>query len=576
MLIDTSTELAKARLTSIQVIPSMWDLYQADYRVRICIAGFFLRKLTAWEEGQVSMHVGENTLLQCAICYEVGFGVARDPKRSQDLLERCRYDDRVNFLRELESAKCNEYNWTNFRFDERSNYQKMDLASTGDNTPKPNLYHTYIEHEDPQVVEQEYRKEITDTEIGLGYGHRFVLELKTQLIEVLLQSGRHKEAEKVKSQIRKILAKAVGHEQSRAVAAKSNLALLTSLMMSREGPNLHLFGLQAASLASEDFGDLATVDALYALASIAADQADQALPKDAEVSVLRMLEMSSKELGQENPGTLDHASKVLWTLGERGNYEKALEILKRVRETCRTVLEHSGPQGYLRPSYLVWTLGMQQRWNKAEALQKEIVHLNLKVLGHDNANTLSSMRQLAVIFLEQGKLHKSKVLHLQVVELSEKLLGKEHPKTLESMGHLAAVSQQQQYRLCSLEKIVGRRQPSAKVERLHGRIVDLSAKLLGAEHPLTLDRTAWWAWILYHQKRLEEAEKLERQIVETRVRVLGEKHSDTLDGMIELAYTIRKQGRWKEARALMSKGNKTKPFLFRIICQVQLFLRLFN
>ena len=205
-----------------------------------------------------------------------------------------------------------------------------------------------------------------------------------------------------------------------------------------------------------------------------------------------------------------------------------------------------------------------------------MVHLNLKVLGRDNANTLGSMGQLAVIFLEQGRLQKSKVLYLQAVELSEKILGKEHPKTLEFMGHLATVYQQQQYRLCSLEKIVGKREPSEKVERLHGQIVDLSAKLLGAEHPLTLIRRAWWAWILYHQKRLEEAERLERQTMETRVRILGEKHPDTLDSMIELAYTIRKQGRWKEAGALMSTGTKTKPFISRISRRIQLFLRLFN
>lgn len=551
----------------------MRDLYQADYRVRVYIAGFLLRKLTAWEEGQVSDCVVQNTLLQCAICYQIGFGVARNAKRSQELLNRCGDDDRVNFLRELESAKRNEYHGPTFRINERSNYQKMDLAPTGENTPKQNLYHTYIQHEDPQVVEQEYRKEITDIEIGLGYGHRFVIELKMQLIEILLQCGRHKEAEQVKAQVGKILANASGHEQSRAVAAKSDLALLTSLIRGREGPNMSLFCLQATSLASEDFGDLATVDAVYALASITADQA---LPTEAEVPFLRMLEMSSKVLGQEHPGTLDHASKLLWTLGERGSYEKALDILRRVRKTCETVLEHKDPAGYLRPQYLVWMLGLQQRWTRAEALQKEIVHLNLKVLGLDDANTLSSMSQLGVIFLEQGKLQKSKVLYLQVVELSEKILGKEHPKTLEFMGHLATVCQQQQYRLCSLEKIVGRRQPSEKVERLHRQIVDLSAKSLGAEHPLTLIRTAWWSWILYHQKRHEESEKLERQILETQVRLLGEGHPDTLDSMIELAYTIRKQGRWKEARALMRKGTKTRPFLSRISYQVQLFLRLFN
>lgn len=558
----------------MQLLPSMWDLYQADYRVRIYIAGFFLRRLTDWEESQVSDCVVQNTLLQCAICYEVGFGIERYPKRSRELLKKCGDDDQVKFLRELESAKSNEYGWAVFRSDERSHYQRMFLGPTGDNVPRQNLYHSYIAHEDPQVVEREYRKEITDTEIGLGPGHRFVLELKMELIEILLQCGRHKEAEKLKSQVKKIIAKAPGHEQSRAVAAKGNLALITSLMICRERPNMALFHLQAASLASEDFGHRATIDALYALASISADQAP--LPKEAEVPFVRMLEMSSKVLGQEHPDTLDHASKLLWTLGERGNYEKTLDILKRVREACQTILDHGGPVGYLRPSYLVWTLGLQQRWTKAEALQKEMVHLNLKVLGPENANTLSSMGQLAVIFLEQGRLRKSEFLYLQVVELSEKVLGKEHPKTLEVMGHLGTVCQQQQYRLCSLEKIVGKRRPSAKVERLHRQIVDLSAKLLGFEHPLTLIRRAWWAWILYHQNRFEEAEELERQILATRVRILGEEHPDTFDSMIELAYTVRKQGRWKEATALMSKGSKTKSFLSRFRLQIQLFLRLFN
>ena len=551
----------------------MWDLYKADYRVRIYVAGFFLRRLTDWEEGQVSDCVVQNTLFQCAICYEVGFGIKRDPKRSQELFKKCRDDDQVKLLRELESAKRSEYDWTSFRFDERSNYPKMNLAPTGDNTPTQNLYHSYIVHEDPQVIEREYRKEITDAEIGLGPGHRFVLELKMELIEILLQSGRRKEAEKVRGQVKRIIAKASGHEQSRAIAAKANLALLTSLMIDQEKLNESLFCLQAASLAPQDFGHLATVDALYALISIAADQAQ---PKEAKIPFLRMLETSSKVLGQEHPHTLDASLKQLWPPGDGGYNENTLDILRRLRETCKTILDHRAPVGYLRPSYLVWTLGLQQRWTKAEALQKEIVHLNLKVLGRDNANTLSSMGELAVIFLEQGKLQRSKVLYLQVVELSEKILGKEHPKTLDFMSHLATVCQQQQYRLCSLEKIVGKRQPSEKVERLHGQIVDLSAKLLGPEHPLTLRHTAWWAWILYHQGRLDEAEKLERQILEIRVRVLGENHPDTLDIMVESAYTIRKQGRCKEAQALMSQAIKTKPFLSRMRLQIQLFLRLFN
>lgn len=571
-----SAQSANARLTSMQIIPSMYDLYQADYRVRIYVAGAFLRRLTNWEEDQVSNCMVQSTLLQCAICYEVGFGIARDPKRSQELLRKCRNDDQMNFHRELESAKCDKYAWNIIRFDERSNYQKMDLAPTGSNTPRHNLYHSYIAHEDPQAVEREYRKEIADIEIGLGPGHRFVLELQTELIHILLQYGRHKEAGKVKAQVKRRIANASGHEQSRALAAKGNLAVITSIMKGRGRlQDIYLFCLQATLLTPEDLGHLPTVDALCAIASIATDKA---LWKEAQDPSMRILEISSKVLGQQHPDTLDHASDLLSALGERANYEKVLDIMRRLRETCKTILDqdHRDPVRYLRPQYLVWTLGLQQRWAKAQALQTEIVHQNIKVLGLDNANTLSSMGQLAVVYLEQGQLQKSKLLYLQVVELSEKILGKEHPKTLDFMSKLGTVYQQQQYRLCSLAKIVGKRQPSEKVERLHRQMVDLSAKILGVEHPSTLIRTTWWGWILYQQKRFEEAEKLEVQVMETRVRVLGEKHPETLDSIINLAFTIRKQGRWKEARELMGKGIKSKPFLSRISQQIQLFLLMFD
>ena len=550
----------------------MYQLYQADYRVRIYVGRLFLRKLSCLEENQSSNLHLQNTLLQCAICYEIGFGIKRDPKKSQELLEKCRDDDRTNFYRELDLVKCNQYDWNSVRFSERTNYQKMDLAPTGNNTPRHNLYHSYIAQEDLQVVECEYRKEIADTEIGLGPGHRFVLELKTELIHILLQCGQHREAEKLKAQVKETVVNAPGHEQPRALAAKSNLAVLNSILKGHTRiEDTRVFCLQVASLASEDFGHLATIDALCALASIAEDQR---LLKEAEDPSTQILGKSSKMLGQEHPNPLNRALSSLRARNEQVNYEKALDIINRVKETCKKILDQKDPVGYLRPAYLVWTLALQKKWTEAEALQTEIVHQNIKTLGPENANTLSSMNQLAVIFLERGQLQKSKVLYLQVIELSEKILGKEHPKTLDFLNRLAKVYQQQQHRRGFLAKLAGKRRPSEQVEKLHKKVAALSAKILGVEHPSTLSHTTWWAWVLYEQSRFEEAEKLEMQIVETRVRVLGEKHPETLASYFNLAFTVRKQGRWKEAQELMSKGIKTKPFLSRVIQQIQLFLLL--
>lgn len=91
--------------------------------------------------------------------------------------------------------------------------------------------------------------------------------------------------------------------------------------------------------------------------------------------------------------------------------------------------------------------------------------------------------------------------------------------------------------MLSLTKIVGKRKPSAKVEILHRQVVELSTKILRVEYPSTLTRATWWAWILYYQKRCEEAEKVEVQILETRARFLDKEHPETLGSMIELAFT---------------------------------------
>ena len=54
LLTNMSAGSVTAGLMSMQVKLSMYDLYQADYRLRIYVAGFFLRRLADWEKGQIA------------------------------------------------------------------------------------------------------------------------------------------------------------------------------------------------------------------------------------------------------------------------------------------------------------------------------------------------------------------------------------------------------------------------------------------------------------------------------------------------------------------------------------------
>jgi hypothetical protein len=56
-----------------------------------------------------------------------------------------------------------------------------------------------------------------------------------------------------------------------------------------------------------------------------------------------------------------------------------------------------------------------------------------------------------------------------------------------------------------------------------------------------LESTFW------NQGRWKEAEELEVQVIETRKRVLGEEHPSTLNAISNLAFTLNSQNRNKDA-----------------------------
>jgi len=179
----------------------MYQFYDADFRVRIHVFNAFLRKLANLEGGQKRNPILQNLFLQCALCYEIGFGVARDPSKSQELISKCEEHDLINFARELELVKANTYGWG--LYDRVStNYRKMYLATTGNGAPKNSLSVSYIRQRNIEYIELQYRKEIIDVENGLGANHPFVFALKRELRDILIQRGQQSEAEKIKAQIK--------------------------------------------------------------------------------------------------------------------------------------------------------------------------------------------------------------------------------------------------------------------------------------------------------------------------------------------------------------------------------------
>jgi non-specific serine/threonine protein kinase/serine/threonine-protein kinase len=89
-----------------------------------------------------------------------------------------------------------------------------------------------------------------------------------------------------------------------------------------------------------------------------------------------------------------------------------------------------------------------------------------------------------------------------------------------------------------------------KAEPLLNRSVEIRRRLLGPDHPDTLQSMDSLAVFYKQAGRYDEAEKLQAETAAGRRRVLGADHLDTLDSMNELAVVYESQGRFPESEKL--------------------------
>jgi tetratricopeptide (TPR) repeat protein/predicted Ser/Thr protein kinase len=91
----------------------------------------------------------------------------------------------------------------------------------------------------------------------------------------------------------------------------------------------------------------------------------------------------------------------------------------------------------------------------------------------------------------------------------------------------------------------------SRSEQLYAKALRIDQRILGTEHPVTLDCAMDLANTYWEEGRYPEAEKLHRETLETRRRLFGPEHLDTLRSMASLANTYQSEGRNAEAEKLL-------------------------
>ena len=508
------------------------------------------------------------------MCYEIGFGIVRDPCKSEALIERCHEYDRMNFARELQLVKNNHYGWSSSK-NERlsSNYRKMSMA------PTSSLPLSYLRQGVIKEIEVQYRREISDAEHGLRPNHVFVLILQKELSNILLQSGKKGEAENLKAQIRDTEKKISEYNPSRDVGIGANLSAIISLSeqpgRAKDAEELcsEIFAQTSSMLGANSF---TAAEALWTQAIIAANHARW---EEAERLSLQSLGINVRELGETHPDNIVRAHVVALIFGKQEKWDEAETLVTRSMQRSIKILGDEHNHHISGKSHLAWIQFLREKerpphlrqWAAIETQQIEVMKGFIKVHEQENITTVITMNNLTAIWSEQRLWRIAKVLFEQVIQASKKFYGEEHPETLKNMENMLSVLYEIMKRKDTLAKITGRQTCYGPI---YCEAFELSAKIRGWDDLRTVNLATWVRGMLMHQRKFQKAEILQTRIMETRKRIQGVEHEDILDEFRCLAIIVRKQVRLREALKVLEKYLHNKPLFARLGQRAQLCLGL--
>jgi tetratricopeptide (TPR) repeat protein len=146
------------------------------------------------------------------------------------------------------------------------------------------------------------------------------------------------------------------------------------------------------------------------------------------------------------------------------------------------------------------------------------------------------LHKSALYLSSRGEYRQALPHHKRALTGRRRLLGDDHPDTLESMNDMAEVLRE-----------LGELQSALK---LHEQALAGRRRALGDNHPRTLHSLNNVAETLRELGDLEGALKLQEQALAGRRQALGEEHPDTLESIHNLAGVLRQLGRLREAHQL--------------------------
>ena len=275
---------------------------------------------------------------------------------------------------------------------------------------------------------------------------------------------------------------------------------------------------------------------------------DLGLYPEAQHELERSAELRRRELGEENPETLDVLDELAGIYLFQGKYAKAEPMFSKGLKIRRRILGEEDPATLRSMKRLAVLYYEQAKYPAAEPLLTKSLAAERRILGEDDPETLDTMHDLAELYEELGRYAQAEASLAGSLEIKRRVIGAEHPDTLATMAGLA--------RIYELED----KYPQA--EPLFSSVLEIRRRTQGENHPDTIRSMNNLAVLYRFEGKLELAEPLQLKTLEIQRRILGPEHADTITSMNNLAVLYRFARKYAESEALLTKileiGRRTR------------------
>ncbi|KAI1128864.1 hypothetical protein F5Y10DRAFT_239748 [Nemania abortiva] len=459
--------------SDFKIINSIYDFYRSDYRIRSYIARCLLN----------SYSQSTCVAFQAAVCYYIGFGVARNGDQAKEILGR---SQTIQTIRDMVSSLGPESRGSELRAPVLS-----DLHAVGA-VRWDNFTDVYLEQERLNEAEARLMQEKDDLSIVLSTDHDLIRIVKANLSAIYDIGGQWDKAEKLKVEVMEINKQKLGTDHPFTLNSVANLA--STYWDQGRWDEAEKLQVEVTEISRQQLGTDHPFT-ITSMANLAVTYQTLGQWDKSEKLEVEVMEISEQKFGKDHPDTLASIANLASTYQYLGQWDRAEKLAVETIKTCQHKLQADHPLIRSITANLASTYRYQGRWDESEKLEVEVLEARKQKLGADHPSTLTSMANLAASYWGQGRWDESEKLEMEVLEVSKQKLGADHPSTLTSMSNLAGVYWNQ-----------GR---WVEAEKLKLEVIKARTQKLGADHPSTLGSIANLASVYRYQGRWDEAEKLQ-------------------------------------------------------------------